>query len=260
MKKIKLTLTLLSVLAGTFFMSRSVLAQNESSTPSGIAQKQQAKLQNQESKIANLKTRADKEIERRITSMNSLITKLNAMKKITSSDKSTLTSQIQDQITSLTNLKVKIDADTDLATLRTDVQSIVKAYRIFVVFRPKINIMAAADRGLILIDEMSQIATKFQTILTQMQGNGKDVSSLITTLTAVQTKLDDAKTQFNAALTELAGITPDGYPGNKTQLKDAHSKVQAGVAKLVSVRQDFQTIRQGIKSLGDIKSPTPTSK
>src|SRR6185436_1872535 len=96
--------------------------------------------------MAQAKAKADQEITRRIDSLNKAISRLGEMKHLSDADKATLTATAQANITTLTNLKAKIDADTDLATLKADIQSITKAYRIYRLVLPRIHIDGASDR------------------------------------------------------------------------------------------------------------------
>lgn len=216
----------------------------------------------QETNITRLKTRADAEITRRVTALNLLLTKINAMKRITSDQKTTFTNGINGQISALNTLKTKIDADTDIATLRTDVQSIVKAYRIFALYMPQVNVMAHADRLLALVDEMNAISTKLQTRIDTAKAAGKDTASMQTLMTDRAVKLTDATTQANNAIAAVVVLTPDGYPGNKTSLQSAQKMLQAARQDLVAAEKDATQIRQTLKSLGlkptGTVTPTPT--
>ena len=71
-----------------------------------------------------------------------------------------LNTNIQTQITALNALKAKIDADTDAAILKTDIQSIAQAYRIFMLIIPQGNIAAAADRQATIINALVGIGKK----------------------------------------------------------------------------------------------------
>lgn len=194
----------------------------------------------QETNMTRLKTRADAEITRRVDALNQLLTKINAMARITSDQKTTFANGINGQVSTLNTLKAKIDADTDIAILRTDVQSIVKAYRIFALYMPQVNIMAHADRLLALVDEMNAISTKLQTRL------GGATNPLMTDRAA---KLADATTQANNAIAAVTPLTPDGYPGNKTTLQSAQKMLQTARQDLVAAEKDATQIRQSLKSL-----------
>jgi len=218
-------------------------------SPTGTKKPERHEREDQKAGIAKLKARGDKEIDRRISALNGLLTKLSNMKKLPSGDKSTLTSQVQNEINSLTTLKSKIDADTDLTTLKSDVQSIIKSYRVFALFIPKVHILAAADRMETSADLLSQVAKKLQDRINKAQAAGKNVSSLQTTLTDMQNKIADAKTQYANAQSLVTPLTPEGYPGNKSVLQQARSAIKAGAQDLKAAHADIKTIRQGLESL-----------
>jgi len=209
--------------------------------PSGVSTKAVVR---EDAAISRLKTRADAEITRRVNSLTALLTKINAMKRLTPDQKMTFTNGIEGQISSLNALKNKIDADTDITTLRTDVQSIVKAYRIFALYMPQVNIMAHADRILALIDEMNAISAKLQTRIDEAKTAGKDTSSMQSLMTDRAAKLKDAATQANNAIAAVVALTPDGYPGNKTTMQSAQKMLQTARQDLVNALQDMQQIRQ----------------
>ena len=206
------------------------------------------------------KERADQEIDRRIAALNELITRISGMKKLSDANKSSFVNQVQSEITNLTNLKSKIDADTDPQTLKTDKQSIIQSYRIFALFIPKIRILAAADRMDVTADKLSDLAQKLQGRIAQAQSDGKDVSSLQTALGNMQNKIADAKTQYQNAKNLVISLTPDGYPGNKTSLQSAQSMIKTGAQDLKSALQDARTIRDGLKAMGKLnKGSTSTA-
>lgn len=194
----------------------------------------------------NLRTRADTEIQRRTTALQELLTKIGALKHVPDASKTSYSTQIQSQISSLAALKAKIDADTDTATLKTDVQSIVTSYRIFAVFMPQIRILAATDTISDVADNLSAVWSKLQTRITTAKASGIDTSSWDTLLTDMQTKVTDAKTEASAIVTQISALTPEGYPGNKTTLEDARKKLTTAHQSLKTAAQDGRKIIQGL--------------
>ena len=242
----------LTIFSGITAFSLPVYAQSPtvSVTPSA-----QSALRSQ-AVINRLKGRADAEITRRVTALNRILDKINAMKRLTADQKTTFTNGIQGQISSLTNLKTKIDADTDLSTLRTDVQSIVKSYRIFALYLPQVNIMSNADRALAIIAEMSTISTKLQTRIDAAKSAGNDTTAMQSLMTDRASKLADATTQAQNALNTVVPLTPDGYPGNKTTLLSARTMLQTVRSDLKAAESDATTVRQDLHSM---KKTTATS-
>lgn len=215
--------------------------------------------------ISRLKTRADNEITRRINALTLLMGRINDIKRLTTDQKNTLTSQIQDQINSLNTLKTKIDADTDLATLRTDVQSVVQSYRIFALFIPKTYIIIRGDRLLDIVDLLTGIQGKLQTRIDAAKSAGNDTTAMQSLIADMTSKLADAKTQATNAINAVTPLTPDGYPANKATLQSARTMLVTARQDIQAAHQDEQKIRQDLVNLG-IKvnakitpvGPTPT--
>jgi hypothetical protein len=174
------------------------------------------------------------------------------MQRISADQKTTLTSTIQAQINELATLKAKIDADTDTMTLRTDVLSITKAYRIFALVIPQGALIAAADREEAIVDTMTTLGVKLQARIAADQAAGKDVTAEQTAYADFQAKLADAKVQAQASITEVSGLTPDNgdqtkFQANRTAMKDARSKIQAAQQDFVAARKDAETIVKGLR-------------
>lgn len=257
-----ITLIIILLFTPSFAMAETDIA-TDSSTPlirasAKLTQAAQKKADIQANRVEKLKEKANKEIDRRIDSLNKLITKINNIKRLTTDQKSSLVAQIQSQIDQLNSLKTKIAADTDIATLKTDVQSIVTSYRIYLLYIPKIHILTGSDVMLETADKLTEISNKLQTRITEAKAQGKDVSSLETTLASMQSKITDAKKQAEDAKNAVLPLTPEGYPGNKTTLESARKMLQTGRQDLNQARIDAKTIINGLKSL-KINTSTSTA-
>lgn len=213
--------------------------------------------------LEKMAQRGEKEIDRRDNGLTKLSDRIQSMKKISDSDKSSLTATIESEISSLNALKLKIAADTDASTTRADLQSIAKSYRIFALIMPKAAIMAAADRSLELSDTMATVGTKLQTRIATAQSQGKDVAAVNTLLSDYNAKIADAKVQATAAVNEVSALVPDNgvkavMDSNNAALKDARKKIQAAHADLVAARKDAEQITKALRAFGK-PAPTATS-
>lgn len=209
-----------------------------------------------ENSLERLKKKANKELERRIKALTHLITVINKFQKVSAEQKASLTAQVQTQIDALTALRAKINADTDLATLRVDVASIKKDYRIFALFIPKIHIMANADRLLETIQKASTLADNLEKRIEEEKTKGTDVSALESLLISMRSHLAEAKTQTESALSTVTPLTPEGYPANQAELKKAREMLRLGHAQLVLARQDGRKIMQ---AFGIVVEVTPSA-
>lgn len=252
MKKTVFISTLSSLMVASSLFASSAFAQTyaqPTTVPAGapIAGARAALRADRQAVVADVrKAAADKELDRRITALNALITRVNAIQRISVDQKSSLVAQIQTNINELTTLKAKIDADTDAATLKTDKQSIVTQYRIFALLMPKVEIMAHADAILQLATQMSANSATFQTTIQQ---SGKDVSSIQSIVTDRQAKIADAITQAQNAISAVSALTPTGYPANKATLESARTMLQTARKDLRTAQQDLSKGNQGFKAL-----------
>lgn len=175
---------------------------------------QEKKFEIQEKRQTLKKERSYQEIDRRINGLNKLIEHINAMKHITESQKSNLTSQVQAEIDSLKTLRAKIEGDTDLATLTADKQSIITSHRVYALFLPKIQIMSHADRILTVADEMKAKTSNSEALK----------------------KIEEGKTLSQKAIDTVISLKPEGYPGNKTDLKQGRDYIQQALKALNDAR------------------------
>lgn len=204
--------------------------------------------------VSALKTKADNYINERVDALNSLLARIQEDKKLTDNEKSTLSSQIQSAITGLQQLKVKIDADTTVADIRTDGKLIFTQFRVYEVLMPQI-------RTLIVIDELQQSTTtmqsltsKLQTLIGSLQSQGKDVSKEQRLVNDMNTQLTTINTKLTTDKNTVMELTPTST--------NPHQSIANVRKDLGTVRNDFAKIRSDIGQLRvdfqqEIKNTSP---
>lgn len=207
-----------------------------------------------------LNNKADREIKRRISALNKLITKIQGIKRLTSDQKSSFKAQIQTEIKNLETLDAKIEADTDPETLKADIESIVKSYKVYSLYIPKIQLIAAADRISNVADDMSSLSAKLKTRIDAYKTGGNDATELQALLDDMNLKIADAKTQSANAISAVLPLTPDGNLENASSLRSARKMIQAGKQSLVTALQDAQKIKKGLRSTERDKNSTSSAK
>lgn len=205
--------------------------------------------------MVTIKAKADQKITLRVDMLNKVIARINDMKKISATDKATLTAKLNVEIGKMNTLKAKIDADTDLAVLKADVQSITTSYREFKVVRPQALIRAAVDRMDVTADMLSDIAAKLQARITAAQTAGKDVTAMNASMVTMKAKIADAHTQYNNAETAVAPLLPDFgvqtvIDSNKAILVAAKANIKTGAQDLKDARDAGKSINQALRVLG----------
>jgi DNA repair ATPase RecN len=193
------------------------------------------------------KTKADTEIDRRIKALTEVNARVGQMTKVTADFKQNLDTYIRGQITALSSLKAKIDADTDSATLRADVQSVTQNYRIFALIMPQARIAAAADREATIINMFAGVGTKLQARIQAAGAAGADTSALVASLTDMGAKLTSAQTHAQAAVNGSATLAPD--QGDKTKMKANTDALQAARKEIESARQDLLAARKEVDDI-----------
>ena len=207
----------------------------------------------QTQRMANLVQRANTEINRRLVALNNLTSKVSSLQKVSDGQKTAFVSEIQSNVTDLTTIKTRIDGDTDLETLKTDVQSIVDNYRIFALYIPKIHLLAGADVASDIAGSLGSLTIKLQNKIATDKDAGKDVSSLQASLTDMQNKISDASNQAANITDSVIQLIPSGYPGNSVNLSSARDMLKTARSDIQAARQDAQLIITGLKAFQTTK-------
>ncbi|MGH7240859.1 MAG: hypothetical protein ACREGB_01025 [Candidatus Saccharimonadales bacterium] len=178
----QLTPTLQRFIAGTTGVSLLALTLVTSSVSADAATKASTQATNQQARVTNIISKGDQEITRRLTALNKLSSKISGTSKLTATDKSALASEVSSEISGLTALKTKLDADTTLTDAQTDAKSIIANYRVYALIVPKIQLIRTADDQQVVEDKLSDLATKLSARISAAQTAGKDVATLQTQL------------------------------------------------------------------------------
>ncbi len=213
-------------------------------------------------------TRGDQEIDRRIKALTELNTRIQGMQKVTDAFKTGVSASITNEINTLNGLKTKIDADTDAATLKADVQSITKSYRIFALVIQQGHIAAMADREVVLVSMMSTLGSKLQARIQTATTAGASTTVMSAALTDMAAKLQSAQKNAEESVTTSSSLTPDEgdaakLKSNNEALQKARASLKAGHADLVAARKDAATIIAALAKLNasaNASSTTQTSQ
>jgi hypothetical protein len=257
-RNMKAKLTVLMV-AAILAVALPVAAQTTAPAPTTGTTRPSAATQ---TRIANAIKKADQEITRRITALTDLTTKVQAMTKVSATEQSSIANMAQSETANLTTLKAKIDADTDITTLKADVKSIATDYRIFMLVIPQGRIYVASDKIQTAIDSYTAFAGKLQTRISDAQTAGKDMTAASASLADMNAKIADATTQANAAISHVANLQPDQgvqatMQANTAAIKQARADMQVALADLKTARKDAGSIVKAVQ--GTEPSATSTS-
>lgn len=217
-----------------------------------------------EQRIQFSQNRGDNLITQRINSLNQLLARVQGMKYLSASEKASLAASIQAEITDMTNLQGQINGDTSTTSLRNDIGSITKSYRVYALVEPQAQISSASDRILNIVSMLGTVVTKIQARLAS-DSTASANATVQSDLSDIAAKTADATTQANAAVAETSSLQPDNgnttvAASNTAALKDARTKIQAAQKDLQAAEKDvraiIQVLIQDIKSIGNMGSST----
>ena len=199
--------------------------------------------------VNDLRAKGDQEIAARVSSLNTLSANVAQMAHLTTDEKTSISASITGDISSLTTLQAKIDADAT-SSLKADVDSVTQGERIYMLVEPQVRILAAADRAASIGDMFTAVVVKIQARLTASPN-----SAAATLLADLQAKVADSQTVSAAALSETAGLQPDNgnaqiEASNNAALKDARSKINQAQSDLKAAQQDLEQILKLIMGSG----------
>ena len=204
---------------------------------------------NTQTRIANIISKGDQEISRRLTTLGTLTSKINSATKLSASDKATLSAEVSSEVSGLTALKSKLDAETTLDGAKADAQSIYTDYRVYALIVPKVELVRVADDQQVAESKLTDLAAKLQTRITTAKNNGKDVTALQTQLNDMTAKTQAAQAISTSIESKVINLQPSDYnsdhallSGDRDQLKTAHQDNQAAYA-------DAKNIVAGLKAL-----------
>lgn len=193
-------------------------------------------------RITNLKAAAAKMVNTRLADIDRLINKINGLSVITGSDKTALVAILGNAKSGLETLSTKIQADTDLATLKTDIKSIFTGYKIYEVVNPKVSGLIVADRISALITKLEATATKLSSLVTTVKDSGKDTTQMASLFSDYQTQVTAAQSQIAAAKTSFTAM-------DVTDPTAARSDFEAGKADLKNAMTDLQNARKDLQQI-----------
>jgi vacuolar-type H+-ATPase subunit I/STV1 len=192
-------------------------------------------------------SRGDKEIDRRLKTLNTLSIKITGAKKLSSASKTSLNNEVKAEISALNELKKKLDADTDLATAQADAKQIFSGYRVYALIVPKIQLIKTADGQQVTIDKLNAIAGKLQSRVDTAKQQGKDVATLQSALDDLKAKTAEAQSISKAVEAAVIDLQPTDYNSDYSVLRSQRDKLKTAQADIKAAAADARTVVNGLK-------------
>ncbi|GAB4156802.1 MAG: hypothetical protein Fur003_0290 [Candidatus Dojkabacteria bacterium] len=216
-----------------------------------------------EEKLAHLKEYALKAIDRRITVLTNLKSKLQASQVLSANDLNTLLTSIDNAIKTLQTTQTQISAITSveqLDELKTLTKSIFESNKVFGVLVPKVNGLrgVAAIQNVLNEHLNAELVNKLETAANNLADSDTDktralqiVASLETLIAKVQSELTLAKAQYDAV-----DITAT-FATSRAKLAEARTHLSNARTSLNEIRTQLEELKT---ILGMVREENATSE
>ena len=201
------------------------------------------------SHLNDIISRGTDEINRRLTNLNNELSNISASTKISSTDKTNLTTEVNTTITGLQSLETQLKSETTCSSAISDVQNIFLEYRVYALVDPKIRFVKVVSDQLTIESNLTNLATKLQTRINSAASGGKDVTTMVSELADMQSQINAAQTLSNSIETAILPLQPSDYNSNhqlletyKTQLQQAKTDIQAAVSDAKNIISDLKSL------------------
>lgn len=228
----------------------STLRTNRAVKPSGTAQETRKIMS------GNLTQRTISEIDRQISLLQALVPKVDGLTHLTPAERSTLSTQIQTEITNLQTLKSRVEGVSNEAALKTNIKSVLSSHKNFSFYIPQIRLLAAAEAMDSVANRMLETAKKIEERVQNMEDT--DTTEITSLLENMKAKLNNAKAQSNAITAAVSPLESTNFPANRVTLQSAQAKLKTGMTDIRSAVKDLKEILKMLKEMGETTALTPT--
>jgi hypothetical protein len=195
-----------------------------------------------------VKAAAHAAIARRLTALSDVRQRVSATTHLADANRTELLREIDADSSGLTALDQKIQADTDGATLRDDVRSIVTSYRVFVLMLPKAREVVVADAELAAADALGTAAGKLHAAIDTATAKGKDTTKAVADLAAMNAKTASARQSAASVPGQVVPLQPANYgTADRPVLIAARESLRSARADLRAARDLGHAVVQDLK-------------
>ncbi len=204
----------------------------------------------------NLNQRTISEIDRQISLLQALVPKVDGLTHLTPEERSTLSTQIQTEITNLQTLKSRVEGVSEDAALKTNIKNVLSAHKNFSFYIPQIRLLMAAESIDSTANRILETAKKIEKRIDTQ--DAADTAEITPLLENMQAKANNAKAQSNAITAAVSPLTASSFPASKATLQSAQTKLKTGMTDIRSALKDLKEVLQLLKKTDIAGTSTPT--
>jgi hypothetical protein len=195
-------------------------------------------------------TAGDVLIGNRQNSLNTLKSKIStdlSEHKLTSDQASALQADVATNQTGLSNLKSKLDAETDVKAARQDIANIFLQFRIYAVVLPRDYRRIQFDIEINAKNLMQGFASKIKDALSSAPAN--EQTQLNALFSDYQKQVAAAESQLDSAQQDFPALTPENFNQNRLSYESTRTALNTA---LEAARTDLHQAAQDLKQMAHI--------
>ncbi|MCX6780114.1 MAG: hypothetical protein NT034_02965 [Candidatus Magasanikbacteria bacterium] len=181
-------------------------------------------------------------VNARLSALASLKVEINSSTYLTGTQKTTLSTMVDTNVSGLNALLTKIKADTDLATLKADSEKIYTNFRIFSVFTPKIRASIAFYAQANYSAKAGEVVATVQSKINDFKDSGVDMTDNQAALDAAKAALVQADAKIATMTAKVTDLDPSDFP---TLSATIINQLKVGVSE---VRSFFIQVSDSLKA------------
>jgi hypothetical protein len=197
-------------------------------------------------------TAGDTLITNRQNSLNDLKARISAdlsANKLTSDQASVLQADVATNQTGLSNLKSKLDAETDIKAARQDVSNIFLQFRIYAVVLPRDYRRIQMDIEINTKNLMQGSASKIKDAISSAPAN--EQGQLNSLFSDYQKQVAAAESQLDTAQQDFPALTPENFNQNRLSYESTKNALDSALkAARADLRQAAKDLNQMAQILG----------
>ena len=194
-----------------------------------------------EVRLSKLITAGTKSVNDRLAKLGALKTKIQSG-KLTDTQKQTLTSSIDSEVTALNTVLANIKAATSTASVKALNSSVFADYRVYGVFIPQIKLLSNAYAQENHFAKLDAVFAKAQSRIDAQKSKGTDVSGLQANLDSAKAISSSLSSQLSDIETKTNALKPADYPTvSKATIKAINESIK-------SISASFKKINSLVKA------------
>jgi hypothetical protein len=200
--------------------------------------------------VEGAKVAVQRRIDLRLAALQRMDQRIERCRHLTDAHQATLQGIVDGATSGLKALRTKVAGETTIQALRTDAQTMVHDYRVFILRAPQVHGTCMADNEAAAIARLREVAAKLAAGVAKAKQDGKDTAAAEADLAAMDVRLDAAGAALAGQVDKLLAIQP-GPDGEaiKGQVRAVRQQLRAALQALRGAVAEARQVRRFLQSI-----------